>query len=102
MLPDKLQQILNGDDSLETREEVANIFLDLCQDDKVKEFAQILLVNIETLECPEGIFERVFLRAYSKALFTTLNLVNPYHTIWRLLNPKQLITHSVLVMMENH
>ena len=60
MLPDKLQQILNGDDSLETREEVANIFLDLCQDEKIKEFAQILLDNIETIECPEGIFESLF------------------------------------------
>ena len=60
MLPDKLQQILNGDDSLETRKYVANTFLDLCQDDKVKEFAQILLDNIETLECPEGIFESLF------------------------------------------
>ena len=60
MLPDKLQQILNGDDSLETREEIANLFLDLCEDEKIKEFAQILLDNIETLECPEGIFESLF------------------------------------------
>ena len=49
--------MLNGDDSLETRKDVANIFLDLCQDDKIKEFAQILLDKIETLQCPEGIFE---------------------------------------------
>ena len=46
MLPDKLQQTLNGDDSLETRQSVANIFLDLCEDEKIKEFAQILLDNI--------------------------------------------------------
>ena len=60
MLPDKLQQMLNGDDSLETRKDVANIFVDLCQDEKIKEFAQILLDNIEILECPEGIFESLF------------------------------------------
>lgn len=60
MLPDKLQQILNGDDSLELRKHVANTFLDLCEDEKIKEFAQILLDNIETLECPAGIFESLF------------------------------------------
>ena len=60
MLPDKLKQILNGDNSLETRKDVADIFLDLCEDDKIKEFAQILLNNIETLECPEGVFESLF------------------------------------------
>lgn len=60
MLPDRLKQLLNGDDSLETRKSVANILLDLCEDDKIKEFAQILLNNIETLECPEGVFESLF------------------------------------------